>query len=441
MADTSILDLSDEEFMKQGQNLLAQAGTVDNDEAEHDDAAAAEEARLKAEQEEADAKAAEEAAKAAAGDGTGNQDGEGTEGTGDVVANKDPNADPDANQDADPSKQEQQDQARGKDGKFVAKEAAQQADAGKTNAADAAAGQDGKNKDAGGQQQQAATGTVDYKAEMERLLAPFKANGRDIKVENVDEAIRLMQMGANYNKKMAGLKPNLALMKSLENNGLLNPEKLNFLIDLSKHNPEAISKLIADSGINPLDITTDKAGSYRATNHGVRDQEVELDHVLDELKEAPHFNQMLEVVGKRWNEASRKVVSENPNVLRIISAHMENGIYDLVANEVERQKLFGGLQGLSDLDAYRQVGDAMHADGKFAHLFSQPGQAADKGTKPPVAQTVVDPKPKKAEDDKRDQARRAAALSKGAAPSSKVKPDFNPLALSDEEFAKFKPTF
>ena len=38
---------------------------------------------------------------------------------------------------------------------------------------------------------------VDYKAEYERLLKPFKANGRDVSVASVDDALSLMQMGAN----------------------------------------------------------------------------------------------------------------------------------------------------------------------------------------------------------------------------------------------------
>ena len=66
------------------------------------------------------------------------------------------------------------------------------------------------------------TDTIDYKAEYERLTQSFKANGKEIAVANVDEAISLMQMGANYNKKMAALKPNLKLLKLLENNKLLD---------------------------------------------------------------------------------------------------------------------------------------------------------------------------------------------------------------------------
>src|SRR5690606_29540484 len=74
------------------------------------------------------------------------------------------------------------------------------------------------------------TKSVDYEAEYKRLLTPFKANGREIQVKSVDDAIQLMQMGANYNKKMAALKPNLKLMKMLQNNNLLTEDKLSFFI-------------------------------------------------------------------------------------------------------------------------------------------------------------------------------------------------------------------
>ena len=52
----------------------------------------------------------------------------------------------------------------------------------------------------------------DYK----RILQPFKANGTEVQVRSVDEAIQLMQMGANYTKKMQALQPNLKVLKTLE---------------------------------------------------------------------------------------------------------------------------------------------------------------------------------------------------------------------------------
>lgn len=283
---------------------------------------------------------------------------------------------------------------------------------------------------------------VDYKTQYEELLKPFKANGRDIQVNDVEEARRLMQMGANYNKKMAGLKPSLAILKMLENNKLLDPTKISFLIDLDKKSPEAISKLIAESGMDPLDLSTEKAGAYKPGDHRVNDAEVELDTVLEDLNGSPHYTQLLDLVGKEWDPKSRGIVAANPGVLRLIDAQMNSGIYDLVATEMARQRALGSLPGLSDLEAYRQVGDAMNSEGKFDHLFKKAGQPENKGQQAPAAKVIVDPNPKKADDDKREQARRAAAPSRGTAPAAKkIDPDFNPLALSDEDFAKFKPNF
>jgi hypothetical protein len=273
--------------------------------------------------------------------------------------------------------------------------------------------------------------TVDFEAEYKRLLTPFKANGREIAVKSVDDAIALMQMGANYNKKMAALKPNLKLMKLLENNGLLSEDKIGFLIDLEKKNPAAINKLVKDSGIDPMDLDAEKASGYKQTAYTVDDREIELDTVLDELQGTPSYNRTLEIVSTKWDAASKQVIAGNPQLLRVINGHVESGIYDLISKELESERLFGRLNGLSDIEAYRQIGDALHAKGAFNSLAQGSSQNQQKPATPPV---VVTPKPK-VEDDKLKDKRRAASSTKPAAPTS-VPKDFNPLALSDEEFTK-----
>jgi hypothetical protein len=272
---------------------------------------------------------------------------------------------------------------------------------------------------------------IDFEAEYKRLLAPFKANGRDIAVKSVDDAIALMQMGANYNKKMAALKPNLKLMKLLENNGLLSEDKIGFLIDLEKKNPAAINKLVKDSGIDPMDLDAEKASGYKQTAYTVDDREIELDTVLDEIQGSPSYNRTLEIVSTKWDAASKQVIAGNPQLLKVINGHVDSGIYDLISREVEGERLFGRLNGLSDIEAYRQVGDALHAKGAFNSLAQGSSQNQQKPATPPV---VVTPKPK-VEDDKLKDKRRAASSTKPAAPTSTPK-DFNPLALSDEEFNK-----
>ena len=274
---------------------------------------------------------------------------------------------------------------------------------------------------------------VDYKAEYERVMAPFKANGKDFKVDSVDDVIQLMQMGANYNKKMASLKPVLKLVKMLENNGLMNEEKINFLIDVSKGNQNAVSKLVTDGKLDPVDLDADKASAYRPSSYRVDDREIDLETVMDEIKDSPKYGQLVTVVGDTWDAASKRVIADNPELLRIIHTSMENGVYDLIASEIDKERVLGRLNGVSDLQAYRQIGDALHARGAFNHIFK--GSSQDDGKAAP--RTVAPPaKPKSGTDDKLNEKRRAASATKSAVPAPKVSNDFSPLAMSDEEFLK-----
>lgn len=268
-------------------------------------------------------------------------------------------------------------------------------------------------------------------AQLAQLFAPFKANGKDMSVDNVDDAISLMQMGANYTKKMAALKPNLKLMKLLENNGLLSEEKLSFLIDLDKKSPQAISKLLKDSGIDPLDVDVDKVGEYKPNTYTVDDRELALDSVLDEVQGTPTYNQLLDVVSNKWDAPSKQVIADNPQLLKVINGHMASGHYALINSEIERERTFGRLAGLSDLEAYRQVGDALSAAGRFAHLAPKPVAAT------PAVEQVVEPKAKPDDSALRDKKRAASPTQAAPAKGTTVDPDFNPLNLSDDEFAKY----
>lgn len=265
---------------------------------------------------------------------------------------------------------------------------------------------------------------VDYKAQLERILSPIKANGREIQVSSVDDAIQLMQMGANYHKKMASLKPNLGILKMLEQHNVLDQDKLSFLIDLSKGNPEAIKKLVKDSGLDLLDLDT-KAGDYKQSSYAVDEKAVELDTVLDDLKGSTHFGNLMTVVGKQWDGASRQILADNPEVLRVLSAHMEQGIFDKITGKMETERALGRLTGLSDVEAYRTVGDRMQAAGEFNGLVHQ-----TKAT-PKVAPIKSAPKPESSETNNK---KLAASPTRAKAPV-KQQP-INVLNMSDEELMK-----
>lgn len=269
---------------------------------------------------------------------------------------------------------------------------------------------------------------TDYKAFHEQLTAPLKANGKELKIDNVEDARRLMQMGANYNKKMAGMKPHLKMLKLLENNGLLDESKLSFYIDVEKKDPKAIAKLLKDSGIDPMDLDLEK-DDYTANTYTVDDSDLELDLVLEELQGSTHTPQLIETVAHKWDKASQQFVHQNPELLRVIHDHMASGVYDVITQTLERERVLGRLNGLSDLEAYRHVGDAIQARGGFNHLFPQNSGTA------PAPKAEVTPPPAPAKETPRADKRRAARSTKAAvAPATPS--DFNPLTMSDEEFEK-----
>ena len=267
---------------------------------------------------------------------------------------------------------------------------------------------------------------INYEAEYKKLLTPFKANGKQMQISNVDDAVTLMKMGANYNKKMAALKPNLRLMKMLENNELLDEEKLSYLIDLDKKNPEAVQKFIKESGIDPLDIDTEKDTDYTPSTYTVNDKEVELDGVLDEIRDTPSFQKTIDIVGTKWDASSKKVLIETPAIIRVINEQVENGIFDQITNVIESERMLGRLQGLSDLEAYKQVGDAIQAKGGFS--VKNPSTANEETTATTTHTSQDDPKLKRK--------KRAASTTRTGPGGTKKEDDYNPLALSDAEFEK-----
>jgi hypothetical protein len=264
---------------------------------------------------------------------------------------------------------------------------------------------------------------VNYQEEYEKLLTPFKANGREMKVDNVDEARQLMQMGANYNKKMAALKPSFRIIKTLENNELLDEEKVNFLVDLvSKKKPEAISKFMTDAGVDPYDLNLEENTEYKPESHLVSEKEMELDDVLREIQTTEHYERTMNEITGKWDQASKRVLLDNPQLISAINEHVGSGIYDQIMATVEKERILGRLVGMSDLEAYKAIGDAIQARGGFA----QPNEPTPKRT------ASQDPKTKSR--------KRAAAPTKGK-PSKTGGPAVNPLALSDEEFEKINSKF
>jgi hypothetical protein len=268
---------------------------------------------------------------------------------------------------------------------------------------------------------------IDFEGAYNRIMSPFKASKRMMQVNNVDDAISLMQKGADYNQKMQALNPNLKIVSMLEKEGLLDASKLNNLIDLSKKNPKAIANLIKSSGIDPLDIDTDEEVDYKPTDYGVSDKEFKINQALDDIKHSPSFDKTLNVLSKEWDSESKKLISENPGIISIINDHVYNGVFEKVQSIIDSERAIGRLVNVPDVVAYRQVAEYLQHQGTLV--------AEGHVDTPPSPTSVPQTKANNVDSAKLKQKRKAAASTKKTtSKKTSAQPDY--LKMTDDEFMK-----
>lgn len=278
---------------------------------------------------------------------------------------------------------------------------------------------------------QAPNENVDYEGFYKSIMAPIKANGKTIELKDPSEAIALMQMGANYTKKMQAIQPHRKVLLMLENNGLLDEGKLSYLIDLDKKNPEAVKKLIKDAGIDPLDIDTNIEPAYTAGNHTVSDAEANFISTLEDVQSTPEGVKFVADVNTRFDQASKNALWEDPQLLVSLNQQRELGIYDQIVTEMDRQITLGQIPATTPfLQAYRTAGDALVAAGGFKGTTE--GVTTPDVPKVPevvVPDRVITPKAPANSD-------KVAAAAPSQSTTRKAAPIVNPLEMSDDEFIK-----
>lgn len=271
----------------------------------------------------------------------------------------------------------------------------------------------------------------DYKALYEGLIKPLKANGKEIQLQSHDELIQLAQQGANYTRKMQQMAPHRKTLLMLENNDLLDPERLGFLIDLQRKDPTAIQKLLKESGVNPLDIDTEAEPTYQGGNHAVTDTQVQFRAVLDDARSSDVGLAVLQSIDSTWDQASKELLFKQPSIVETMVSQHAEGFYTRIVGEMDRQRVLGRLPtGQSWLESYKEVGEQMANAGHFNDLVAEPAQQRqNQPPATPVASRVIAPKAAPAAD-------KVAAAAPSRATAAPAKTVRNPLEMSDEEFLK-----
>lgn len=262
----------------------------------------------------------------------------------------------------------------------------------------------------------------------EKVSAPFKADGKEIQIRTPEEAIRLMQMGVNYSRRMQEMKPLRETHAMLETHGLNDPEKLNELIDLSKGSKEAIQKYLAKHNIDPLDLDTSKADAHTTPNYRSDPKDVAFQDAIDTTLLAEGGKELLSDVNRDWDDQSKEALRENPSIFGKLLEQRDTGVYSLIQKELLHQKTMGYLANVPFLQAYEQVGNAMEKAGVFKQTSQKTGLAPiDTGSR----KSAPKPKTEQTNPNLSSASKSKLAGSRDAAPTE---PDY--LSMSDEDFMK-----
>lgn len=193
--------------------------------------------------------------------------------------------------------------------------------------------------------------SVDYESAYKNIFKPFKANGKEITPRTVEDVISLMQMGANYTKKMQLMAPMKRAVESLDK-AKIGEEDLNFLIDIHNGNVEAIKKLLQKHNVDPFELDLETT-NYVPNNNIASDSDVEFSDVLKDVQASlPRIQTILTDV---WDAKSKQAVLKDPNLMRALHEEIEMGRFDEVQNRLEQERMFGRYKGVSDVQAYIDI--------------------------------------------------------------------------------------
>ena len=234
------------------------------------------------------------------------------------------------------------------------------------------------------------TKDVDYEAVYKDIFKPFKANGKDITPRTVEDVVQLMQMGANYTKKMQLMAPLKKAAESLSRADI-KEDDLNFLIDVHKGDKEAIKKLLTKHNVDPMELDLDST-NYVPKNNIVSDEDVEYSNILDDIRDS--LPKIQEIMTSTWDTKSKEALLKDPNLMRALHEEIAMGRFDNVQAQLEIEKTFGRYKGKSDVEAYIDLVTKLAAKEQSNHQpdgTNKPTPKADVPTKPIPDKTKAAP--------------------------------------------------
>ena len=204
---------------------------------------------------------------------------------------------------------------------------------------------------------------INYEDVVKQIFAPFKANGKEIAPRTVEDVVQLMQMGANYTKKMQSIAPMRKAVESLSNAGIDSEEKLSYLIDLYKGDKEAIKQLLKNNQIDAMDLDLDEIKYSPNKQNIASEADVKFAETLSNINES--LPQIQNIMDKQWDQESKRILLSDPRALQALHEEIQMGRFEPVQKQLEVERTFGRYQGVPDIQAYIDILNRMSAQEQY----------------------------------------------------------------------------
>jgi len=249
----------------------------------------------------------------------------------------------------------------------------------------------------------------------------FKANGKDFEFtsqELIEQFPKVFGQAMDYTKKMQTIKPWRKTIDALDA-AKLSHEDVSLMIDVFKGDKSAISEVIKRTGVDTLDLDTDENDPYVAKNYGRDDQTLAIQDVVDSISSDPEYVTTNAILSKDWDDSSWGVVSQNPEMIRLLHQDVKSGMYQQLQPLAEKVKVFSA-GAKSDLDCYKEAAQQFFKQ-KAARVVDEQRTAEDKTRKAAEQLEASKVKEVKAKTEQRTATKKASAKRKAAAPTTNTR--------------------
>lgn len=201
---------------------------------------------------------------------------------------------------------------------------------------------------------------VNYKDFYEQVaLAKFTANGREVEgFKDPQDLIRAQQMLHGYSDKMKVLKEYKKFLKPLEERQITaDPDKFNLAMSLLDGDVEAIKKVIKDKDIDPLELDLENI-QYVPKNTIQSDAQMLIEEASNQARELGVEDKFHRVLTDDFDNESLQEFVDNGAVRNDLIAHLKDGTYDIVQDEIRKMEMLdssGELESVNSVNKYRMA--------------------------------------------------------------------------------------